>query len=324
MKHLVKLMAIAIISVIAFQSCGGNDEPGFVPKKEEYKPYNSKDSALFCDIMKAAYGSGLQDVCNLESMRLDSIETWPNSIVIWEWFEDIREKRIVELSLLDYRMNGLSDGGIVSPKIWEIDSLRYIQVYGKLFYGGFPARGGKCEGMKHIDISNTNISSIYLDLFTLKNLSSLYITDNPRLRDLPEGFEYLPEDTKEVKTLYKLSYNGFSGKVPSNYNLRIWYSGNNFSSIDWQSWRYINFGKVIRQAPENGTMGPLLRENRLVGEVPAEIIADTLALIYTYRLTWFQQEGYGLTGFPTEEEIEKRKKEYSENHPEYKEYLEYW
>lgn len=321
MKNLIKILAVAIPFIWSFQSCGSDEDPEFRPV-EEYRPYNSNDSAAFCDIMKTAYGPNLDKVCDYYKMKLDSISTWPSGLAQWTWFEDLNEHRLTDITVCDEHVYfDKLQNGEVSQEVWELDSLRTMTICVRGVYGEFPERKGKGERLEFLIIQNTNLSSIPFDLFTLPKLSRMLILSNKRLTSLPEGFESLPPDDKEDKTVYKIMSNGLRGAAPSNLSRTIWLTDNEYQSIDWEIWKKTDFEKAIKQKEKVLPTGPVLLGNKISGTVPEYILSDTLAVLYTVFMVGDQQDGYGLRGLPSDGERQKMKKEFCINHPDFGQYL---
>lgn len=321
MKNLIAFLLISVSVICSLQSCGNDDQPDFRPAKE-YRPYNSNDSAAFCEIMKTAFGPNLDKVCDYYKMKLDSIPSWPSGMPEWQWFDDIKEYRITDLTVCDEHI--YFDNifyGEVSPMIWELDSLRTMTICIKGVCGDFPERKDKGEKLKLLIIQNTQLSTIPLDLFTCPELNRMLVLSNKKLFSLPKGIESLPPDDKKDKTVYKISGNGLTGSAPSNLSRTFWLNDNDYRSIDWKHWKDTDFEKAVKQKENVLPTGPILDNNKISGDVPDYILSDTLALLYTAFMIGDQQDGYGLKGLPSYEERQKMKDKFCANHPDYKQYL---
>lgn len=326
MKNLVKIMLLSSLLIAIFQSCGGKDEPK--APGEDIRRYNSKDSIAFIEVMKAAYGSSTESVMHWYGIDLDDINTWgventsPNRPVNWEWFDDIKEYRIVFLvvSGLAY----LEDDadyieGYVSKHIWDMDSLDLLAISGKNIYGRIPERDMSCPSLTQLNISSTNITGIPNDL--LKNQSSgfAYIINNKNLKTLPVGLiENIPTlDDPRATTVY-LYNNGFEGTAPLEAERSVDLTKNNFTEVDWERLKSVDFKKkLMRLIPAV----PFCSENKISGELPEWVLKDTLATIYSRYLIGDQKEGYGISNLPSYEEILNMMKEYADHHPEFKPYF---
>ena len=58
--------------------------------------------------------------------------------------------------------------------------------------------------------------------------------------------------------------------------------------------------------------------NRLSGTIPEEILKDTLRIYHFSRQASLQQDEYGYSNMPSDEEIEKMMTQYKKDHPELK------
>lgn len=325
MKNLIAFLLISVSVICSLQSCGNDDQPDFRPAKE-YRPYNSNDSAAFCEIMKTAFGPNLDKVCDYYKMKLDSIPSWPSGMPEWQWFDDIKEYRVTYLFINSAPTDPFSfyppdednpEFGKLSKSIWDLDSLRTLRLYGGLFHGDIPSSNGKGKRMSFINIEQTNISSIPLDIFTLPELGFLAVSSNPRLKRLPKGYESLPPDDREKPAIYLFQYNGFSGKCPGNLTRQMNFAGNNYDSVDWSEWETIDFSSKILK----DQMGPFLYYNKIKGTFPEKLLNDTIAILYINTCLSPQDEGYGISGIPSQEEIIKMRTDFKKNHPEFKDHL---
>lgn len=320
MKFLFKILVIFMTMVIAFQSCRDSDEP---PPARDYKPYSSKDSALFCEILKSAYGNYLDRYCAVYHVKLDSIPSWSNSGCTWRWFEDLGERRIIYICLFDRDAPKGQFPGKVPSTIWDLDCLMYLKVWGRNFLGEIPPRNGKANALKYVYIHRTGITKLHADLFNLPSPIELRINFNESLEELPEGMEDISWNLKDNPSVFDLSHNNLTGEIPVYLNQIINFRHNNFTSINWDLWKEIDFEKDIRNYTSDFMCGPSVEGNRLSGDVPDYILADTFALFHTYFVTQMQQDGYGLSGFPPIDTIRKMRAEVLERNPELKENLKF-
>ena len=320
MRFLFKFLVIFMTMVIALQSCRDSEEP---PPPKDYKPYSSKDSALFCEILKSAYGTYLNRYCEVYHVRLDSIPTWTGGGCSWRWIEELGEKRIFELYLFDQDVPEGQFPGKVPPEIWELDCLRSIKVWGSNFHGEFPASNGKGNAVKYLTIRRTGLFKLPTDIFVLPNLERLEILFNKHLEKLPDELDTFLQEHKKNWSAYEIRGNALSGEIPVFFNKGMNLQDNNFTSINWDRWRQIDFEKDIRNYTSDYMCGPSVEGNRITGVVPDFIIADTFALFHTYYVTRSQQDGYGLSGFPPVDTIKKMRDEVLKRNPELKENLKF-
>lgn len=278
MKYLLYFLIAAGLLTINLQSCSDRDDPG----DNQLQPlFNSNDSAAFCEILEMAYGPHLNDLCRACDMKLDRIRTWPGNMVLWEWFEDIKQYRIVQFNLGVYDDSNrlwdtdkilepgneppeYPDYGRVSPRIWDLDSLTILKVGYKLFRGDFPPyKEGKGKRVNTILISKTNISSIPLEMMTLPNLIRLTLNYNQRFSKMPDGFESLPVDNKSQPTIYEFTHNALNGPCPANLSRKMWFDNNEFDSVDWEQWEKTDFrAKLLGFTEKIGVIGPILRKKQ--------------------------------------------------------------
>lgn len=316
--HLFLSLVIAIPVSTIFIACSDSlDRPDFVPPRTVY---NQKDSAAFCEVMKAALGPS---IAKFDKLKLDDIQTWiDNDFVKWKYYDDIKENRIWIMSLDDL-LGGTSPDykGYISSDIWDLDSLVSFSIARSYVHGSFPSPEGRGKNLQSIVILYSFISELPLDLFTLPNLIHMQIEANPHLTKLPEGFELLPKDTKRNKTRYLLDNNSFTGKVPVNPNLTVDLRYNKFTEIDWEEWNKIDFSYYYKKEWGTRLLGPYLQGNKIRGKIPDSMKKDTLAMIYTSRLLLrdFEEiESYNMIeGLWQGKELDEVKEKYFFHHPDH-------
>lgn len=250
-----------------------------------------------------------------------------SNIVTWErgaggsW-----DKRIVYIRLSNlFESTGTypSEGwpseryGHISPAIWDIEFLKALNIYSEMFYGEIPECGEGGKYLESFSFNNTNISSIPLDLFTLPNIHHISGPDNKNLKHLPKGIEDVP-----FKDNLKCSFtrSGLTGEAPVGLHLRSWLDENDYTSVDWDSFNQIN---ILDRLRDTKTIS-WFQGNKICGEIPEDVLAEPLKMIYLVHITYPQQEGYGFDNMPSVAELFAMKQAYIEEHPELAELLKHF
>ena len=320
MKNFLGAVALTAIIGLSFSACSNNDDPS--GPDYTVQTYSQHDKALYQEILKAAYGPYLDGLLYSLNATLDDPESYPGAR--WSNVEDCPDMRITEISLNNlFEKTGHMPSvgwpsesyGHISPAIWDLESLNSIYIESEMFHGEIPPCGEGGKNLRVLNIDNTNITSLPLDLFMLPNMTALAGWGNMALKQLPDGMNSVPY--KNV--LWRLREGGLTGSAPADIDIDLILSYNEYTSVDWDVWKDIDVISRLRLKPNTTNTyfvsAPLLTRNRITGSIPEEILTDTLRLIYIYDRIHPQLPGYGLDNMPPTAEVFKMKNEYMANHP---------
>lgn len=320
MKKLFGIIVLTCLLSGSFAAC--NNDGADLPDYNDLM-FNKQDREAYCEVLKAAYGPYLEDLLSSLNASLDDPKSYPGAV--WTYVEGSLDKRIVGIELKNlFEETGhipsenwpIETCGHISPAIWDLEYLSILFISSEMFHGNLPPCGDGGKHFKRLDLYSTNISSLPLDLFRLPKMTALWGTDNIALKYLPEGLGSLPY--KHVD--WYLLKGGLTGNVPTNIDIPIDLSYNEYTSVDWEEWKKIDVISRLKLYPDTTVKfyyvtAPLLKRNKISGIIPEEILTDTLKLIYTYDRIHPQLSGYGFANMPPTAEVFKMKKEYMENHP---------
>jgi hypothetical protein len=300
MKH--RWIYFLLGGLMTFYACSSNDEPE-LPKgePEPTEPtFNKSDSLALVEIYKQGDGANWW-----VQWDLNNIMTWSGTG--WALDTEKNEYRCVKLF-----MKAKDTGnGTISPKIGELEYLHQFEASGKTFCGEVPASITKLKHLVYIDLTNTLVTKIPDDMFN-ERLETVYIDNNERLGGtLPSSLTKLRGGQLSTPNRYfSLQNNAFTGAIPVIKDAVVTFSGNNLTSYPMEIAGCFKFGKYNVRA----------QRNRLSGVIPDEILKDTLRIYHFKTQANWQQEGYGYSNMPTDEEITKMYETYKKNHPEYNPY----
>lgn len=305
-------MVLSSLLFVMFQSCNGNEEP--ILTEEEDLHISSKDSVAFIEIMKAACGSNANELLNKYEIDINDPKTWVAERrlqypVEWKWNEANQEYRIVNL----YVVSNTEDSRF-SRYVWDLDCLESLYV--GCIAGDVPPRNGGCPMLSNLQFDNSFATSLPDDIFEGSNLETVQFYRNFDLKTIPESLLKMKEYPFSSKfTHIWMTDNGFEGAAPVETNREMSFSWNNFTYVDWERLRNVDFReKLMHDRPHI----PYCDHNMISGEAPDWVLQDTLATIYVCNMLWDQRDGYGITNLPDGAEYSKMKTEYAEHHPEFK------
>ena len=294
MKH--RWIYFLLGGLMTFYACSSNDEPE-LPKgePEPTEPtFNKSDSLALIEIYKQGDGENWSS-------------TWDfNDIMTWGgtgWAIVENEYRCVQL----FMISDNTGNGIISPKIGELEYLVKFDVAGAAFGGEMPETITKLKHLKYFVIRNTLITKIPDDIFN-ENLIYVYIVGNDKLGGtLPSSLTKLKGGSNSnPKRTYTIMSNAYTGAIPLMKDVEINLSGNNLTSYPME----------MAGIREDGKQNIWATHNKLSGTIPEEVLKDTLRIIYFSGQVNLQQEGYGYSNMPTNDELTNMFKIYKNNHPE--------
>lgn len=312
MKNIIKYFAVAIVTVMAFQSCG-DDEPMIPNKpeepKEEVYTYNVSDSIAFCHIFTTAYNGYSGTIQIINKMWLDSIPSW-HPFVSWVKDEEHKEYRISSLKINAWDTEKFY--GVLSFHLVLLDSLKNLEVSGSSIHGYFPSEIGSHYALENLSIVGTNMTYIPGRVLNAPSLKYLRITQNYNL-ELPD-FDFIQHGGQLYKTprRYLLNDNGFKGMCKMRLEHYVNLDNNEITEVDWDYMEKVDFRQFLK---ENPRPGPSLRNNPIQTTIPDYILKDTLAIIYVGDVFGESRKG-NIKNLPSLEEIYKMKVEWKRNHPE--------
>lgn len=286
--------------LITFYACSSDNEPEPLPVTpiEPTGPtFNKADSLALVEIYKQGDGANWSF-----SWDFNDIMSWGGT----GWAIVNNEYRCVELF-----MRAKDTGnGTISPRIGELEYLHKFEVSGKTFRNEVPTTITKLKYLKYFDLTNTLVTKIPDDLFN-ENFTFVYIGGNEKLSgSLPSSLTKLKggfADNPERNFI--IMNNAYSGNIPIIKDAVISLEGNNLTSYPMEIAGRFKLGEYNVSATHN----------RLSGIIPDEVLKDTIRIWRFSSQVKLQQEGYGYSNMPSDEEIKKMIEKYKNDHPEFKE-----
>ena len=296
MKH--RWIYLLLGGLMTFYACSSNDEPEPIPEPEPTGPtFNKADSLALVEIYKQGDGANWWS-----QWDLSNIKTWNGTA--WGLDTIKNEYRCVELFM---RANNTGNGTI-SPKIGELEYLHMLEISGKTFRGEIPTTITKLKHLKYFDLTYTWVTKVPDDMFN-ENFTYVYIGENKRLSgSLPSSLAKLKggEYSKPSKR-FAVVFNAYTGAIPV-IEAEINLEHNNLTYYPFE----------IAGKSKTGEYNVWAPHNRLSGNIPDEILKDTVRIYHFSRQASLQQEGYGYSNMPSDEEIGKMITKYKKEHPEFK------
>lgn len=285
--------------LITFYACSSDDAPEPIPEPTPTEPtFNKADSLALTEIYKQGDGANWE-----VTWDLTDIMSWGGTS--WALDTDKNEYRCVMLRI----MAKDTGNGIISPQIGELEYLYSLAIGGKTFGGEMPATITNLKFLVDIDLRHTLLTKIPDDMFN-ENFTYVYIGENKRLGgSLPSSLTKLKGGyANNPERMFRVIYNAYTGEVPLIKNAFISLEGNNLTSLPMELAGRFKAGEhyvsVIR--------------NRLSGIIPDEVLKDTIRIWRFSGQAGLQQEGYGYSNMPSDEEIKKMIEKYKKDHPDFK------
>lgn len=300
MKHLKTILGMALVASSAFvaTSCSDDDD-------DAINRCDRKD----CEI--------LQGMFNEMGITVDSDPTkWPG--VRWTVMvnpDGIRRVRSLSLTV--------EEGSHQIPEnIADLSYLQALYLKGGGISGTLPESLCVLGQLDTLCITNTSMTSLPDNTFNGR-MKYVQITGNLQMScTLPSSITFLKGINKDEKMgrlnqSFLIDTNGFTGEIPAMSGVNILIARNDFTAYD-----YSNAFTATQSMKDDDTeeiWGVAAPVNRLGGEVPASVLADTLASIhFAYLVRPNRQKGTGFTNFYSRQELVKMAAEFYANHPEYK------
>ena len=291
-------MALVASSVFVAISCSDDDD-------DAINRCDRKD----CEI--------LQGMFNEMGITVDSDPTkWPGV----RWTVTVNPdgiRRVRSLSLT------VEEGSHQIPEnIAELSYLQALYLKGGGISGTLPESLCALGQLDTLCITNTSMTSLPDNTFNGR-MKYVQITGNLQMScTLPSSITFLKGINKDEKVgrlnqSFLIDTNGFTGEIPAMSGVNILIARNDFTAYD-----YSNAFTATQSMKDDDTeeiWGVAAPVNRLGGEVPASVLADTLASIhFAYLVRPNRQKGTGFTNFYSRQALVKMAAEFYANHPEYK------
>lgn len=294
----MKLKWIYLLFGMLFYACSSNDEPEvpLTPPEKTKPTFNEADSLALVEIYKQGDGTNWWS-----QWDLNDIMTWGGT----GWAIVENEYRCVELFMITKSRGN----GTISPKIGELEYLVKFDAAGNTLSGEIPTAIAKLKYLKYFSLRNTLISKIPDDMFN-ENFVYVYVAGNGRLGGtLPSSLIKLKGgNNNNPQRSFGFIDNAYTGAIPLFKDVEINLSGNNLTSYPME----------LAGICKDGEHNIWASRNKLSGTIPEEVLKDTLRIYCFSNQVSLQQDGYGYSNMPSEEEIKKMITKYKENHPEYK------
>lgn len=319
MKKVMKYIVATMVTIMAFQSCGNNEEPwNPAEMDDDTVVFNQNDSAVFRDIFRKAYNGYENLICEKYHIQLDDISTW-SELCKWTVDKTTKEARIYMLNILAIDTDEYY--GYVSPRIVELDSLWQLKIMGTGIHGSLPANPDGKSKLANLMIWGTSMTKIPDDIFKYPDLYDFYLQKNYKM-SFPEGVLKMA-NTRVFRegepTRFWFNDNGFTGACPMNINQYVNLTNNNFTSVDWTGMENKDYKEAFKTSRR---LGPCLSDNPITTKVPEYILSDTLAIIYVHTCLNFGNKQ--IDNFPSDDVIFAMKEEWKKNHPEESQELYLW
>lgn len=283
MKNKNRFLCFFFLMLGLLLACESDDAPK-LPEDPPAPILNMNDSLALVSIYQKVVGWGTDAFPDPDSR--DDIKKW---IAIRGVMLDKEnnEYRITGLRLQCSRTGGC---GTVSSAIGNLEKLKELQILGKGFYGSLPKEISNLKELENLEVYQTNMESISDDLIFPESLDIILIWHNRKLKKVPRSVLFLKRKPR-YEHLYGFAYNAFEGAFPDGIQADIAFEGNNFS--------YFPFSYLEKDLRIN------IGLNRITGDVPQEILDDSVKLYDLYQSAYPTQEGYGYSNMPPEEEVKK-------------------
>lgn len=286
-------------SLISFYACSSDNEPQLpLTEPMPMKPtFNKADSLALVEIYRQGDGNNWYSQWDLTDIR-----TWGGTG--WALDTEKNEYRLVKL----FMTANNTGNGTISPRIGDLEYLTEFEASGKTFRGEVPETITKLKYLKYFDLTYTLVLKIPDDMFN-ENFTYVYIGENKKLSgSLPSSLVKLKGgEYSNPSKHFRIVYNAYTGAIPI-VEAEISFEGNNLTYYPFE----------IAGKSKIGEYNVWAAHNRLSGTIPEEILKDTLRIYHFSRQASLQQNGYGYSNMPSDEEISKMMEEYEKNHPEYK------
>lgn len=275
-----KLFFIFGLFMMFLTSCGDESDFGETPFSQ--MPLNQEDSLAMVKIYKEM---GCESWSDKNKIDLKSRDKWPGCKL--EYNEESQEFRVIGIyfCLQAYFPEYKEPVYNISNEISKLTALESVCFFsdGSVKTANISALAN-CPILKRLDLLYGEVTE--KDLEELPKLSGT-LTE---LTMVKSGLSGSLDWTQEFANLelLNLSSNNYEGKVPGIFkysNCGVELSGNNFTEMDWSYFTDENVKNI-----------PFLRENRLHGVIPQEVLVSpnwqSLRSVIAN-----QQEGYSFTNW---------------------------
>lgn len=270
-----KLFFLFGLFIVILTSC--SDERDFGDTPFYQMPLNQEDSLVMVKIYKAL---GCESWSDKNKIDLKKRDKWPGCTL--EYNEESREFRVVGIYLyIPWKFSEYKESVYYIPD--EISKLAALKSL------GFESDGTtkfanlaaviNCPSLEYLKITHGDFTE--KDIEELSNLP-VTLTELLILNSNLSGSLEWTQRLSKLKLL-SLSSNKYEGKVPGIFkqsDYRIYLDYNNFNEMDWTYFTDNDVKNV-----------PILRENRLHGIIPQEVLDSPNWLSFRSCIA-AQQDGY--------------------------------
>lgn len=257
MKSLLKFCyaVLALGMIGGFASCGSDDDVIPEGQKPMNRIYNYYDSLSLCDVFKAVDGWywGTESAAKFKSCA-----NWEN--VTWEYIPEKKKFFAVGLTL---KQTDKSHPATLPSAIGNLAYLRTLTIEGAAYTGSVPSQIANLQNLVELTIKDTNFESFPSNLVSSR-MTTVAVAGNESVTGCPSSVGNLVGAPGAEG--YDFTGNGFEGAVPAIFNANVDLSGNAFTEMNWDV--------AGGTKHENGYTLVMLNDNKLSGEIPADVLDE--------------------------------------------------
>lgn len=312
--NLIAGILFPVLAAFAITACSSDepvieDEPAKGPDM-----FYPADSTFLYEILKEATGleDGFLDGRLLINF-VDTVNNMPHEPRFYMKVKGVKDEngqwRIWGLELYCYEYTYPIP--VIPESIKNLDYLTDLFINGEGWTGYMPDYIAEIKNLKNLNIRCTSFYTLPDDLFT-EDMLTVSIIGNNNIVSLPSSVTRLTNKWEGNRAFIIAGNESLSGKVPPITKAAIGMWANAFTSFDYNGVRKRHLGpdgKVY-------VTGAWLEGCHINELVPDSILSDTVALCDFRSQLGGYQEGGLPANLPSDEEIEKMRKEYIRNHPE--------
>lgn len=312
----LSIASVLLAAIVCITGCGSSNAPN---SPVAHRMINENDSSAVLRFLIEDVGI---DPDQLKDMDIDEMAEYVRNntelftrrfsfALGWSYFPELNQRRVTYIMLI--ASERLDQKNVVFPKaLTDLEEVHTLDINGGGFNHPLPEDVCKFKKLRKLCITYTDIPELPENLFN-ENMEYVAISGNSSLRRVPTSVLRLDSKTDPSRRFVIAANNSLSGKCPAIKNAWIWMNNNNFDEIDWESISE----KYLGKDGQVHATGPMLYGNRLYGEIPENILSDTVRLInyYDFQFSHWQSECIRPANMPSEQELEKMRREYINSHP---------
>lgn len=208
------------------------------------------------------------------------------------------------------------DARTLPSELSQLYYLRSLYLEGIGIGGDFPESLADNGTLDTLEIRSTSITTLPDNIFNSHMKKVIILSNDMLYGSLPSSITLLKgyEDPAQ----FQIMHNNFVGRVPALSNVNIWLDNNQLRDCDPAN--YLNALQPLKSESESPSLyGVWLGGNNLRGELPEELLTDSLKLIHFCIMSCGQRGGReeAFTNLPSYEKVHRMAYEYYSNHPEY-------